>query len=127
MPDDELRAAAALLEVGRNEQARELLGRYLASDNPYFYDHLGFIDPDKEAAKYNIYPRFAIERAAARASTVFTTVSEVTAREAEKLLGRRPECILPNGLNIHRFAAPHEFQHLHAVYKQRISTPAVAR
>src|SRR5207244_12682066 len=64
-----------------------LLGRYLASDNPYFYDHLGFIDPDKEAAKYNIYPRFAIERAAAHASTVFTTVSEVTAREAEKLLG----------------------------------------
>jgi len=97
-----------------------LLGRYLASDNPYFYDHLGFLDPDKEAAKYNIYPRFAIERAAAHASTVFTTVSEVTAHEAEKLLGRRPEAILPNGLNIHRFAAPHEFQHLHAIYKQRI-------
>ena len=97
-----------------------LLGRYLASDNPYFYDHLGFIDPDREAAKYNIYPRFAIERAAAHASTVFTTVSEVTAREAEKLLGRRAEVILPNGLNIHRFAAPHEFQHLHAIYKQRI-------
>lgn len=98
-----------------------LLGRYLASDNPYFYDHLPFLDPDAEAAKYGIYPRFAIERAAAHASTVFTTVSEVTAREAEKLLGRRPEAILPNGLNIHRFAAPHEFQHLHSIYKQRIN------
>jgi glycogen(starch) synthase len=97
-----------------------LLGRYLASDNPFFYDHLPFLDPDKEAAKFNIYPRFAIERAAAHAATVFTTVSEVTAREAEKLLGRRPEGILPNGLNIHRFAAPHEFQHLHQLYKQRI-------
>jgi glycogen(starch) synthase len=97
-----------------------LLGRYLASDNPYFYAQLPFIDPDKEAAKFNIYPRFAIERAAAHASTVFTTVSEVTAFEAEKLLGRAPEAILPNGLNIERFTAVHEFQNLHRIYKERI-------
>jgi glycogen(starch) synthase len=98
-----------------------LLGRYLASDNPYFYDHLQYIDPDKEAAKFNIYPRFAIERAAAHASTVFTTVSEVTAVEAAKILGRQPDGILPNGLNIQRFAAPHEFQYLHQRYKEKIN------
>ncbi len=97
-----------------------LLGRYLASDNPYFYDHLGFLNADAEAARYNIYPRFAIERAAAHSCTVFTTVSEVTNAEAEKLLGRTADVILPNGLNIHRFAAPHEFQHLHAKFKERI-------
>jgi glycogen(starch) synthase len=79
-----------------------------------------FIDPDEQAAKYQIYPRFAIERAAAHASTVFTTVSEVTATEAEKLLGRKPDAIVPNGLNIQRFAALHEFQNLHQVYKERI-------
>jgi glycogen synthase len=97
-----------------------LLGRYLAGDNPHFYDQLPYIDPDREAAKYLIYPRFAIERAAAHASTVFTTVSEVTAVEAERLLGRSPEVIVPNGLNIQRFAAPHEFQYLHQKYKERI-------
>jgi glycogen(starch) synthase len=97
-----------------------LLGRYLASDNPYFYQHLPFIDPDKEAAKFNIYSRYAIEKAAAHASTVFSTVSEVTAVEAEKLLGRKPEAILPNGLNIQRFTAVHEFQNLHRQYKERI-------
>lgn len=97
-----------------------LLGRYLAGDNPDFYNHLPYINPDAEAAKYQIYPRFAIERAAAHASTVFTTVSEVTATEAEKLLGRRPEAILPNGLNIQRFAALHEFQNLHREYKEKI-------
>ena len=53
-------------------------------------------------------------------ATVFTTVSEVTGVEAEKLLGRKPERILPNGLNIKRFAALHEFQNLHLKYKQRI-------
>jgi glycogen(starch) synthase len=97
-----------------------LLGRYLASNSGTFYDHLPFIRPDEEAAKYQIWPRFAIERAAAHASTVFTTVSEVTAYEAEKLLGRRPDVILPNGLNIQKFAALHEFQNLHRQYKERI-------
>jgi glycogen synthase len=97
-----------------------LLGRYLASDNPYFYDHLPFVDSDAEAAKYNILPRHQIEKTAAHASTVFTTVSEVTASEAERLLGRAPDMILPNGLNIERFAALHEFQNLHARYKERI-------
>ncbi len=97
-----------------------LLGRYLASDSPDFYNHLPFIQPDVEAAKYQIWPRFAIERAAAHASTVFTTVSEVTAVEAERLLGRRPDAILPNGINIRKFTALHEFQNMHREYKERI-------
>ena len=44
----------------------------------------------------------------------------MTAFEAEKLLGRRPEVILPNGINIHRFAALHEFQNLHRQFKEKI-------
>jgi glycogen synthase len=97
-----------------------LLGRYLASDDPEFYQHLPWINPDEQAAKYNIHPRFAIERAATQSSTVFTTVSQVTGVEAEKLLGRSPDLILPNGLNLHRFQALHEFQNLHRQYKETI-------
>jgi len=33
----------------------------------------------------------------------------------------RPRRFLPNGLNIHRFAAPHEFQYLHQQYKEKIN------
>ncbi|CAN5583587.1 glycogen/starch synthase [soil metagenome] len=98
-----------------------LLGRYIAGENPHFYEHLPFLNPDAEAQKYNILPRFQIERAAAHASTVFTTVSEVTATEAEHLLGRTIDRLLPNGLNIQRFAAPHEFQAMHSQYKERIN------
>jgi glycogen(starch) synthase len=97
-----------------------LLGRYLASDSDGFYDNLPYINADAEARKYMIYPRFQIERAAAHASTVFTTVSEVTGVEAEKLLGRKPDRILPNGLNIKRFTALHEFQNLHREHKEKI-------
>ena len=97
-----------------------LLGRYLAADNPNFYDHLPSFDGDAEADRYTIGARHRIEKAAAHASTVFTTVSDVTAREAESLLGRRPDALLPNGLDIRRFEAPHEFQHLHSQYKEAI-------
>ena len=97
-----------------------LLGRYLAGDDPKFYDHLPFYDADREADKYTIGPRHRIEKAAAHASNVFTTVSDVTAREAEHLLGRNPDRILPNGLDIDRFEVPHEFHHLHSQYKQEI-------
>ncbi len=97
-----------------------MLGRYLASDNPWFYQHLPFLDGEREAQHYGIYPRHQIEKAAAHAATVFTTVSDVTGFEAEKLLGRKPEVIVPNGLNIQRFAALHEFQNLHRKYKEAI-------
>jgi len=41
-------------------------------------------------------------------------------RAFTKLLGREPDVILPNGLNIQRFAALHEFQNLHREYKERL-------
>jgi len=66
-----------------------LLGRYLAGDNPYFYEHLPFINPEAEAKRYDILPRYQIEKAATHASTVFTTVSEVTARGAASTSAQR--------------------------------------
>ncbi|HRX87744.1 MAG TPA: glycogen synthase, partial [Phycisphaerae bacterium] len=46
--------------------------------------------------------------------------SDITALEADHLLKRRPEKILPNGLRVEKFAALHEFQNLHREYKDRI-------
>lgn len=96
------------------------LGRYIASNDPNFYSNLPWINPDEAARYYTIWSKYAIERSAAHASHVFTTVSEVTAREAEHLLGRKPDFVLPNGLNTHQFTALHEFQNLHLKYKERI-------
>ncbi len=97
-----------------------LLGRYVASEDPNFYANLPWIDSEGAARHYNIYSRHCIERACAHSAHIFTTVSEVTAREAKHLLGRAPEYVLPNGLNAHRFAALHEFQNLHLKYKEKI-------
>ena len=97
-----------------------LLGRYLCTDNPDFYNKLPWINPDHAAGHYNIYARYSIERGATHCADVFTTVSDITGLEAEKLLGRRPDLVTPNGLNIHKFSALHEFQNLHKQYKEVI-------
>jgi glycogen(starch) synthase len=97
-----------------------MLGRYLAQNDNFFYDHLPFYDWEAEAKNFNIDSQVRIERAAAHGAHIFTTVSEVTARECLALLGRNPDLVLPNGLNIERFTALHEFQNLHLEFKEKI-------
>ena len=97
-----------------------LLGRYLAMNDANFYDHLMWVNWEAEARKFNIEPAVCMERAAAHGSHVFTTVSELTVRECIYLLDRIPDAVLPNGLNIERFVALHEFQNLHQQYKAKI-------
>ncbi|MEM8757828.1 MAG: glycosyltransferase [Planctomycetota bacterium] len=97
-----------------------LLGRYLASGDDRFYDHLPFLDEAAEAERYNVVWQHRMERSCAHAAQVFTTVSPITAEECTHLLGRTPEVITPNGLNMARFDVGHDFQTLHAKYKAKI-------
>uniref|UniRef100_A0A3Q3GKR1 Glycogen [starch] synthase n=1 Tax=Labrus bergylta TaxID=56723 RepID=A0A3Q3GKR1_9LABR len=97
-----------------------LLGRYLCAGNVDFYNKLANFNVDKEAGDRQIYHRYCLERAAAHCAHVFTTVSQITAIEAEYLLKRKPDIVTPNGLNVKKFSAVHEFQNLHAQSKNRI-------
>ena len=76
---------------------------------------------DVEAGNRQIYHRYCIERASSHVAHVMTTVSDITSIEAEHLLKRKPEIITPNGLNVKKFAALHEFQNLHAKAKEKIN------
>ena len=76
--------------------------------------------PVPVAAQHGFGHRHALEGAAAAAADVFTTVSGITALESQQFLGRMPDALVPNGLNIERFAAPHEFQVMHRTNKQII-------
>ncbi|XP_069634031.1 glycogen [starch] synthase, muscle-like [Haliaeetus albicilla] len=97
-----------------------LLGRYLCAGSVDFYNNLHSFDVDKEAGERQIYHRYCLERAAAHCAHVLTTVSHVTAAEAEHLLKRKPDLVTPNGLNVRKFSAMHEFQNLHAQSKARV-------
>ncbi|MFO8014678.1 MAG: glycosyltransferase [Phycisphaerae bacterium] len=96
------------------------VGRSMAAGDARFYDHLPDLDGEEAARQTGVGPKAALERAAAHAAGVFTTLSEITAYECEHLLGRRPDLLVPNGLNIERFTAMHEFQNLHQAFKEKI-------
>lgn len=98
-----------------------LLGRYLCAGSVDFYNNLRDFDVDHEAGKRGIYHRYCIERGAAHCADVFTTVSHITAYESEHLLKRKPDGVLPNGLNVVKFQAVHEFQNKHALNKEKIN------
>lgn len=98
-----------------------LLGRYLCAGNTDFYNNLDKFSVDEEAGKRQIYHRYCMERAAAHMTHIFTTVSDITGYEAEHLLKRKADIITPNGLNVKKFSALHEFQNLHALAKDKIN------
>ncbi|KAL0809402.1 hypothetical protein ABMA28_011588, partial [Loxostege sticticalis] len=98
-----------------------LLGRYLCAGNTDFYNNLDKFSVDEEAGKRQIYHRYCMERAACHMTHIFTTVSDITGYEAEHLLKRKPDIITPNGLNVKKFSALHEFQNLHALAKEKIN------
>jgi glycogen(starch) synthase len=96
------------------------LGRVIASNDEDFYEHLPAIDPDAEADRYELRAQHQIERICARSCDFFTTVSPITAEECASLLGREPDLVTPNGLNIDRFDRGADFQTIHGQYKEDI-------
>lgn len=86
-----------------------LLGRYLCSGNVDLYRDISLIDPFSEARIRGIYCQYMLERGCAQKATVFTTVSNITAFEAEVLLHRKPDGVLPNGISIRGLPAIHDF------------------
>ncbi|MFG0260621.1 MAG: glycosyltransferase, partial [Phycisphaerales bacterium JB041] len=97
-----------------------ITGRYIASSEGDFYGRLPTIDHEAEAKRFGIAAQHHYERAAAHGAHVFTTISPITAEECAVLLGRKPDLILPNGLNIEHYNVGHEFQTLHAQFKEQI-------
>jgi glycogen(starch) synthase len=74
----------------------------------------------KRPYKYGVQAKHQVEKVCAENCTVFTTTSEITAKEASYILGKRPDVILPNGLDIERFPTMEEFALLHRKYKEKI-------
>jgi len=88
-----------------------VMGRTLASANVDLYGtvnggkklKLELMDIDKEAYNYKTEGKHLIEKASANNADVFTTVSEITGIEAKYILGKEPDALLPNGLDMEKF------------------------
>ncbi|MDO8481390.1 MAG: glycosyltransferase [Nanoarchaeota archaeon] len=80
-----------------------MLGRAIAGSNRDLYALLPTINADEMAYTLGVESKHQVERACAQTTDIFTTVSEITGMEAEKLLGRKPEVLVHNGLDIDKF------------------------
>jgi phosphorylase/glycogen(starch) synthase len=76
------------------------LGRTLSSLGHSPEDGLGTATADALARQHGIRAKHSIEGICAREADVFTTVSQVTATEAELLHRRAAEPLLPNGIDL---------------------------
>ena len=71
------------------------IGRSICGNGKPLYDYMPGYFGDQMAEELNMQSKHSLEKAAAHAADAFTTVSEVTARECEQLLERRP-MVTPN-------------------------------
>ncbi len=77
-----------------------MLGRALAGTGRDIYSNLRSINPATEAATQNITAKWSMESTSAREADAFTTVSPITGEESTVFLGRKPDVITVNGLDL---------------------------
>ncbi len=97
-----------------------VLGRSISSAGINLYDSLEKLNPDEECYKRGVNAKHQIEKASAQNTDVFTTVSEITGLEATYLLGRKPDVLLPNGLDLKKFPTFEQASINHARIKRKL-------
>jgi glycogen(starch) synthase len=97
-------------------------GRALASADVNIYQMLDRINADEEARKRGpgTWAKHLLEKACAKNAGAFTTVSEITGMEAEAFLGRKPDVLLFNGLDMEKFPTFEQASVRHRTFKARI-------
>lgn len=97
-----------------------MLGRALAGSGRELYNELKNLDPEREAYNSKVQDKHLTEKACATNANVLTTVSEITAMEVEKLLGKKPDVLLLNGLDGDEFPTQEETAIMHRENKKKI-------
>lgn len=76
-----------------------VLGRSIAGNGLNLYDDMESYNPEVVSAEFNLRSKYSLEKKAAENAHVFTTVSDVTARECGVFIGKKPDIITPNGFD----------------------------
>ena len=76
-----------------------VLGRSMMGAGRDLYGELESLSPVQEARNYNVVAKHNMETVSAREADCFTAVSDITSREAQKLLGRRA-LVTENGVSM---------------------------
>ena len=74
-----------------------VVGRCLAGNNLPLYDDMDKYIGSESAKHFHVQARHSLEQKSAEYADVFTTVSEITAKECAQFLGRKVDVVTPNG------------------------------
>ncbi len=103
-----------------------MLGRTLAHHLPNFHEMVeqglkenGRVD-ESLAYRFWVEAKHQTEKKCAELATVFTTVSDVMAEECLYILGRKPDLVLPNGLDMRNFPSREDANFLHIINKRKL-------
>lgn len=103
-----------------------VLGRCIAGNNLPLYDALESYDPAAKAREFNVMARHSLEEKSAVNADIFTTVSEITANECRKFLGRPVDVITPNGFENSFIPSDEEYPQKRAEARERLIKVAAA-
>ncbi len=97
-----------------------MLGRAMCGAGANLYEVLDTLNPVEEAYRHGVQAKHLTEVACAQRCDAFTTVSEITGMEAERILGRKPDVLVLNGLDIGRFPTFEETSIKHITCREKL-------
>jgi glycogen phosphorylase/synthase len=97
-----------------------VLGRAIAGSGVPFYSMFDSFAADKAATDFNVVSKHSMEKIAAKTCDCFTTVSEITAKECEKFLNRKPDVITHNGFDVSILPNEHNFEKNRAAARKKV-------
>jgi glycosyltransferase involved in cell wall biosynthesis len=102
------------------------IGRSICGNGKPLYDYMKGYNGDQMARELNMESKHSLEKAAAHNADCFTTVSDITARECEQLLERRPDVVTPNGFEADFVPTPQKYNGKRAAARANLLSVANA-
>ena len=103
-----------------------MMGRCLSGNNLPLYDNIAQYDGEEMSRRFNVTAIYSLEKKSALNADVFTTVSEITAKECAQFL-RPVDVVTPNGFeNSFTPASDKEYKELHDKARERLVEVATA-
>ncbi len=98
------------------------IGRSIAGNGKPLYDYFTGYNGDQMAQELNMVSKHSVEKQAAHYSHCFTTVSDLTARECEQLLDKKPDIVTPNGFDLNIIPTKSDFDHQRKIAQTILKT-----
>ena len=103
-----------------------VVGRAIAGNGYPLYNDMKNYNPEEMAYRFGVQHKHFLEKETTKVADCFTTVSEITAQEAQHFLSRKTDIITPNGFNDAIVPADKDFDKKRKIAKERLINVAQA-